>query len=339
MKYKIKFFSVMSLFIISFGFIRVTFVEPLIASTNMENINNINDIESEIDITNLEGETTKVNSKEVVNETPIDSVEVLKETPEITLEKTDQESSLEIIPQDETLEYVEFEDNKIKYESEEDYELDVTPLEGGVQLMYEIENKSAPNEYTIELELTEGSRLVVENEEYIIYNKDNEIEYLIGKPWAVDKDGNLIETNYRIEKNKLIQTINYSEDNYPLKADPLFCGDTIDNTKSKKTSKYTFSVYARGCAKTYLTTYYAIDSPLLSSFLITGIGRDMWAETSADYTYRKQIGKYYKARIKDQFICHAVNPTTIWKSSWNLDTNRPDVSLWETYRAACNPRY
>uniref|UniRef100_UPI00406C6090 DUF2599 domain-containing protein n=1 Tax=Peribacillus sp. FSL E2-0159 TaxID=2975289 RepID=UPI00406C6090 len=44
-----------------------------------------------------------------------------------------------------------------------------------------------------------------------------------------------------------------------------------------------------------------------------------------------------EGRIKDQFICHAVNQLTIYKSPWNLEPWRPDLSLSSTYYNKCNP--
>ncbi|MFD6209779.1 DUF2599 domain-containing protein [Peribacillus sp. NPDC060253] len=38
------------------------------------------------------------------------------------------------------------------------------------------------------------------------------------------------------------------------------------------------------------------------------------------------------------FICHAVNPLTIYKSPWNLEPWRPDLSLVLTYKNGCNPK-
>ncbi|MBL3643062.1 DUF2599 domain-containing protein [Bacillus sp. RHFB] len=35
--------------------------------------------------------------------------------------------------------------------------------------------------------------------------------------------------------------------------------------------------------------------------------------------------------MKDQFICHAVNSFTIYKTPWNLEPWRYDVSLLSTY--------
>lgn len=53
---------------------------------------------------------------------------------------------------------------------------------------------------------------------------------------------------------------------------------------------------------------------------------------------RKYISSSKKDRIKDQFICHAVNAITIYKSSWNLEPWRPDKSLLATYSEGCNPK-
>ena len=49
------------------------------------------------------------------------------------------------------------------------------------------------------------------------------------------------------------------------------------------------------------------------------IGKKMWGEVTADSDFKKHIASSRHARMRNQFICHAVNPLTIWKSSWNLE--------------------
>ncbi|MEY9869073.1 hypothetical protein ABIE66_004452 [Peribacillus sp. B2I2] len=64
---------------------------------------------------------------------------------------------------------------------------------------------------------------------------------------------------------------------------------------------------------------------------------DMWSEVTADADFKKYISSSKAGRIKDQFICHAANPLTIYKSSWNLEPWRPDKTLVGTYMKGCNP--
>jgi len=71
-------------------------------------------------------------------------------------------------------------------------------------------------------------------------------------------------------------------------------------------------------------------------FLSTSLGYDMYHELTTDAQYIEYI-TYNQSGIKNQFICHAVNPFTITKSSWNLEPWRPNPGWLLTYTAGCNP--
>ncbi|WP_343363321.1 DUF2599 domain-containing protein [Listeria seeligeri] len=187
-----------------------------------------------------------------------------------------------------------------------------------------------------------------ENNDFYIADANGEVSAVIGSPWAVDKDGTFIDTYYEQVGNSIYQVVEYTGDNYPLTADPLFCSDTIDNTNTKYNDKSMsgkfkgiYTVYARTCAKTYLSSAW-LQMPfttMISGILTSSIAKDMWSEVSADSSYiNSSILKKNGARVKDQLICHAVNPGTIWKSAWHLEPRRPDVSLTSTYKQLCNPK-
>lgn len=283
-------------------------------------------------------EVDTLKNNRLVNDSDISTeIEVFLESPSITISKDDEE--INIIHKDPDLEYIETLDGKAVFENDlEKYSVENVPLIGGAQILYNIESSDSPQKYILDLKLPKDSRLIYENGEYMIVNTLGEVEVLIGAPWAKDSKGQAVQTSYEIKDNQLIQHINYEGEDYPLVADPLFCSDTIDNTASKYTDSNTFSVFPRTCARTYITASYTLGGPLLGVFGSTAIGSQMWSEVVADASY-KATAKKYRGRLKDQFICHAVNPFTIWKPSWNLDTNLPDVSLEETYKAGCNPKY
>ena len=69
----------------------------------------------------------------------------------------------------------------------------------------------------------------------------------------------------------------------------------------------------------------------------SAIGVKMWNELKADADFKKNVKSSQHVSVRNQYICHAVNPLTIWKSSWNLEPWRKQVSLFNTYRAGCNP--
>lgn len=214
-------------------------------------------------------------------------------------------------------------------------------LDGGIQALYTMENENAPNEFIVNLELESGSSIGQnqETKEYYVQNNEGEVIALIGSPWATTKNGEFIKTHYEIQGDKIIQKIdnsNLTSVDYPITADPLFCSDTISDSSWKGGSLGTVSVYARGCAKAYLVATF-VGPGALTAASSSNIVSDMWSEVKSDSDFYRNVSSRYHGRMWDQLVCHAINPVAVWKNPWNLDKNRPDVSLWSTYWAACNP--
>lgn len=305
--------------------------------TNMEDLEiDLGDIESDVDL-DLTDKTVSIEDDGINSAS--------KEEALVEMESDDDYLVIKVV--DETLEYKDTEEGVVIFESENDYSVESNLIEGGIQLLFNIESQDSKHEFIMDLELSAGSKLMYENEEYFIEGEDGEIEFILGHPWATDSEGNFIETNYKIRGGRLIQTVEYSGSNYPLKADPLFCNDTINNTDTKWDKSYdggkgTLKVVPQTCARVYLSANWvsattSVSSALLSSFSTSAIAKDMWSEIKADSSYKTYISSSRSGRIKDQFVCHAVNPTTLWKSSWNLEPWRRDYSLYNTYKAKCNP--
>ncbi|MEM5009432.1 DUF2599 domain-containing protein [Niallia taxi] len=253
-------------------------------------------------------------------------------------------NNIEVSVEDEDLEFKENNDGSIVFENkEENYQVENQILDGGFRQLYTLESEVSPKEIKIDIDLENGQYLKEEDGLYYIKNENGETIYNIGKPWAVDSKGNFIDTHYTLKDNAIYQNINYTGNSYPVKADPLFCSDTINNTSTKWNSSYdggkgTFSVYTRTCTKAYITANWALGIGTLGAISQASIMGDMWSEVTADADFKKHISSSKRGRIKDQFICHAANPLTIYKSSWNLEPWRPDKSLSATYAKACNPK-
>jgi hypothetical protein len=208
--------------------------------------------------------------------------------------------------------------------------------------MFTIESESSPKEFKVDIKLNKGNKLLEEGGFYFVVDSKGEVVYNIGKAWAVDSEGNFIDTSYEQRGSSLFQTVHYTGENYPLTADPTFCSDTINNTETKWNSSYgggkgTLATVARGCAKTYIVANFVLSSDGLGAIRASAIMADMWSELTADASFEKHVSSSKRGRIFDQFVCHAANPVAIWKSTWNLEPWRPDVSLWDTYKALCNP--
>ncbi|MBC1484463.1 DUF2599 domain-containing protein [Listeria sp. FSL L7-1509] len=82
----------------------------------------------------------------------------------------------------------------------------------------------------------------------------------------------------------------------------------------------------------------SVKKTAIGIFHTSAIANDMWAEVRADSSYvNTPILKRKSASVANQFYCHAINPGTVWKASWNLEPTRPNVGLQKTYVALCYP--
>lgn len=115
-----------------------------------------------------------------------------------------------------------------------DFSVGIQPIEAeefgsGVRSMITITSKEASKNYEFDVTIPEGDyldffKVVDENEQdgsIAIFNSDSEIIGLIDAPWAKDADGNNVPTHYEIQGNKVIQTIEFTENtSFPIVADP-----------------------------------------------------------------------------------------------------------------------
>lgn len=225
-----------------------------------------------------------------------------------------------------------------------------TYIDGGIQILYEMKEENSPKSFDLEIILNEGSRLEqTESGEYIIFDSENEIEYLLGQAWAIDNNGDFVESYYEVSGNRIRQTVVYEGEDYPVKADPLFCRNTVDNGKTVWDSSYdggrgTISVYPTTCAKVYLAAMVLFPGTILFTnplLLIetSSVVADMYDELQSDSAYTSHVQSWQEGRISDQFSCHAFNPGVqlLQKHPWNLEPWRPDVSLAQTFLDRCNP--
>lgn len=110
----------------------------------------------------------------------------------------------------------------------------------GVRTLITINESTASKEYTFAYDLPEGYSLItakdyyrdiIDNEavnendydtgEVYIVNKDNVIDTVIDAAWAVDANGNDVDTYYVVNGNILTQVVNFDEKTtFPVIADP-----------------------------------------------------------------------------------------------------------------------
>ena len=100
----------------------------------------------------------------------------------------------------------------------------------GVRTLITINESTASKEYTFAYDLPEGYSLItakdyycdiIDNGEVYIVNKDNVIDTVIDAAWAVDANGNDVDTYYVVNENILTQVVNFDEKTtFPVIADP-----------------------------------------------------------------------------------------------------------------------
>lgn len=289
------------------------------------------------DLTKLESESKSYQTNPVFLST---TVEPLVQEFEVNLNNLTVNS----YENDYYLNYIDERGARIYSSSNDNTQLKSTQIEGGVQVLYTMSNSKSPNEFSLELMLSDDSELVVdENNQYYVIDSNGDVEIYIGQPWAVDAIGDFVDTYYVVEENIIKQVIDYEGSNYPVQADPLFCTNTIDNGATTWDSDYSsqggsLKVVPTTCARIYLIGMYINPFQTLTVSLALNVPliADMYSETVNDYSYKTHI-TYNEDGILDQFVCHAYNPFTTVKSSWNLEPWRPNVSLWDTYTSLCNP--
>ncbi|WP_327695484.1 DNRLRE domain-containing protein [Streptomyces sp. NBC_00459] len=98
-------------------------------------------------------------------------------------------------------------------------------LEGGVRTLQVIKNATAPHEYTSTMRLPAGATLTPFDGDTVLVSSGTDekpvTHGLIDAPWARDANGNAVATSYRVEGDRLIQTVGFTATTaFPVVADP-----------------------------------------------------------------------------------------------------------------------
>lgn len=352
MKEKFLLFIIMFLLIGSLNSIYITKANDnnkVVEKTNETDfeITNINDLDYNL-MEDVVVEDYSEYSKEIITESDDFIGKISKVENEITF-IDDENNEIKVSVDDSGLEYDSNDEGTITFVNEESgYSVQNQILDGGFRQLFIIESEDSPKEFKIDVELDEGHKIIEQDGLYFVADNEGEIVYLIGAPWAVDSEGNFINSYYEVRENTIYQIVKYEGNKYPITADPLFCknNDTIDNTNTKWNKNYkpkdykekgTLAVKVRTCAKVYITANWTLTLGALGLFNNSYAAKMMWDEVKADADYKKHVKSNQHTSMRNQFICHAVNPGTIWKDSWNLEPYRKQVSLASTYKALCNP--
>lgn len=218
-------------------------------------------------------------------------------------------------------------DNSVVYLGYDQYtDIAVQAFEDSGRILTLLNSTESPTEYSYEIIISNGGELKKDDESGGVVILDYEGNFLGGfaPPWAVDSSGKEIPTHYEIRDNYLVQIINHTDHtvDYPIVADPYFGYNLISHAYWRQRSNgITFSVipttWARWQGGGYLPGVYG------------------WNELVNRYYYTISSRTRNFGGMRDQYICH--QQFAFYKSSWNLEPWRPDVSYSSTVANLCNP--
>ena len=186
--------------------------------------------------------------------------------------------------------------------------------DGTLQITTVIEGPAAPTRYTYPITLPEGGELVDAGDGYFaILDSDGSPAAMIEPAWALDANREAVDTHYEIAGTELVQIIDHGDgDAYPIVADPAVKGSYISKVKINTVKQgKVVAVYPK------------------NSWSLTGFG-NYWAEYKLYVSSTYEGKKYY-----NQLLCH--RDFAPFKTTWNLDSWRPNVSYAATVAALCNP--
>lgn len=213
----------------------------------------------------------------------------------------------------------------------------IEPTEEGVRINTVIPSERGPEEVRHRLHLPAGFSLVTGNEleamtpensktkalkGVFVLNSDNQLVGGVSAPWAVDSEGTPVATYYSVEGDTIVQHIDHKGHNlsYPVVADPWLGFNLIASAKWRYRGKgWTLMVSPTKWARVNAPGY--------------AVGVAGWNELYKKYK-NKGLNKNLGG-MKKQYICH--QQFAFWKTTWNLDEWRPNVSYAQTVNAKCNP--
>ena len=222
-------------------------------------------------------------------------------------------------------------DDKIIFEaSNNKVDLTLENVEGGIRQVIVINDENQPRVYNFPMKLNQGDYIVSNaNGSLTVNDKENNKLLTVLKPWARDKNGKTLNTYYKVNQTGFEQVIDSEGAEFPVVADPTWCGNQIQSVWwSDDNSGGRLNVIPTWCGRYAGTNSW-----------------DAWTEVYNRTPYHWQFNwsdrrygtnKYWS--LYNQFKCHYANPLAqIFEGEWNLEVYRPHVSIWETYKAKCNP--
>lgn len=191
--------------------------------------------------------------------------------------------------------------------------------DGSVQLQSIIAGPESEHDITYELTVSDGARLeIVETGAVVVWAADGTFEAGLATPWAVDADGESIETTFSLSGTTVTQHV-ADASTYPVTADPwlgIALIDTVTRTYYAQQG-YRYHVYP---------TWWGRGGAGIAA------RKAAWTEAKA-----KGVGIPQYLTLMNQFYCHYdYRPITTFKGSWNLESWKNDKGYGGWITSKCN---
>ena len=221
----------------------------------------------------------------------------------------------------------EFIDGKLIYSNEKN-QIMIEAVEGGVRQVINILSDKSPKTYNFPMKLNEGELIKLNSDGSAkIVDKLGELKIAILKPWAVDNNKKELKTWYTIDKNNLIQNIDFTGAVFPILADPTWCGNRFNSVKwINRDGMWSASIDPTWCGAWYSGTWETWNAWTDVYQMIPYHPAWPYPQAFATDTYWSMF---------NQFACPGDYAIGL-KTPWNIEPARKDKGYWGFVRNSCN---
>ena len=222
----------------------------------------------------------------------------------------------------------------------------VQAVDGGVRQVINIKSSDAPSFYDFPLELEKDEKIILNEDGSALITRqytpeekskipkivpigikvaDFAVKFSISKPWAIDANGKNLSTRYeKINDSTLRQIIELKDAVFPVTADPIWCGNAINNTGwIQRDGVWSDSIYPTSCGAWNCGGQWNCWQEVYDKTKICGAYSGNTCTVQPWGSSKKT--NYWS--MYNQFMCHADIPKGL-KVPWNIEPSKADKGYW-----------
>lgn len=249
-------------------------------------------------------------------------------------------------------------EDKIIYESKDNtVDLTIENVDGGIRQVIIIHDKNQPNRYTFPMKISESQKFVKNEDESVrlIDSNSNTVMFIL-KPWARDKNNKELQTYYEVEDKQIVQYINLDNAEFPVTADPTWCGDYFTDVKWGPDDVYgERKGDILGMKPTWCLKLMGMGSNVYGSFSNWSAWNELYSKIPYHQSFNWDDRKYGTNKywsMYNQLQCHIdwikwansvgysidyiKRKQPIYRDSFHLEPFRNDKGYWGFIFSGCN---